>query len=179
MKIDIREILTLPTNIMIALAIASGISLFSPDLVADQMYITDLRNKYGLFIGIVFIITVSILIVNLIYKIATSVRKAKNQKLFYETAGKRLNDLNRYQKAIMYSLYQEDNRTLPLPVYDGAIAELAQHIMVNKMPGEHPVRNIDNPRIPHMLQPWVINELNESPELRASFKEAYEAQISK
>jgi len=179
LKIDIREILTLPTNIMIALAIASGISLFSPDLIADQMYITDLRDKYGLFIGIVFIITISILIVNLVYKISTSVRKAKNEKLFYETAGKRLKNLNRYQKAIIFGLYQEDNRTLPLPVYDGAMAELAEHMMVNKIPGEHPVHSMENPRIPHMLQPWVVNELNNSTELRASFKEAYEMQISK
>lgn len=164
---------------MIALVIASGISLFSPDSIANQMYITDLRDRYGFFIGIVFIITFSVLIVNLGYKITTSVRKAKNEKFFYETGGKRLSNLNRYQKAIIYGLYQEDNRTLPLPIYDGAIAEMEQHVMVNRIPGEHSVHNLDSPRIPHMLQPWVANELTNNPKLLASLKEAYEEQIAK
>jgi hypothetical protein len=84
MKIDlnIKEILTLPTTIMAALSLASAILLFSPTALIERMYMLDFREKYGFIIGIVFIVSISILIVNLLYKTSTSISNAKSKKEF-------------------------------------------------------------------------------------------------
>lgn len=39
MKIDIKEILTLPNNIMAGLTLATGILLFSPDSFLKTFYV--------------------------------------------------------------------------------------------------------------------------------------------
>ncbi|MCP1190823.1 superinfection exclusion B family protein [Priestia flexa] len=181
MKIDfnIKEILTLPTTIMAALSLASGILLFSPTVIIEKMYMVDFRNKYGFIIGIVFIVSISILVVNLIYKISTSVSNAKAQKRFFATADKRLSNLNRYQKAILYVLYQQDNRTLPLPLHDGAVLELEQKMMIGKATSQYMVSDLNNAVFPYLLQPWVAEELNNKSNLLLEFRHAFEDQDDK
>lgn len=181
MKIDfnIKEILTLPMTIMAALSLASGILLFSPTALIERMYMLDFREKYGFIIGIVFIVSVSILFVNFIYKTSTSISNAKSKKNFYATAEKRLQKLNNYQKAILYALYQQDNRTLPLPLHDGAVLELEQNMMVGKATSQYFVNDLNNASFPYLLQPWVVDELNNKSNLLSDFRRAFELQYQK
>ncbi|MED4016291.1 superinfection exclusion B family protein [Sutcliffiella cohnii] len=181
MKIDfnIKEILTLPTTIMAALSLASGILLFSSTTILEKMFMIDFRDNYGFIIGIVFIVSLSILIVNLIYKIAKSISDARAKKYFYETAEKRLLKLNNYQKAIIYELYQQDNRTLPLPLHDGAVLELEQHIMIGKATTQYMVSDLNNASFPYLLHPWVVDELINKPGLLKNFNDAYNALYEK
>jgi len=176
MKIDfnIKEILTLPTTIMAALSLASGILLFSPTAFIERMYMLDFREKYGFIIGIVFIVSISILIVNLIYKTSTSISNAKSRKNFYATAERRLQKLNGYQKSIIYMLFQQDNRTFPLPLHDGAVLELEQNLMVGKATSQYFVSDLNNAVFPYLLQPWVVDELNNKANLLSDFRRAYE-----
>lgn len=181
MKLDlnIKEILTLPTTIMAALTLASGILLFSPTALIEQMYMIDFREKYGFIIGIVFIVSISILIVNIIYQTSTAISNAKSKKQFYATAEKRLQKLNSYQKAIIYALYQQDNRTLPLPLHDGAVLELEQDIMVGKATTQYMVSDLNNALFPYLLQPWVVDELNSKTDLLSDFRSAFVLQYDK
>lgn len=179
MKIDIKEILTLPTTIMAALSLASGIILFSPTLIVEQMYMTVFRDNYGFIIGIVFIVSTSILIVNLIYKTTRSIYNARAKKYFYATAEKRLQKLNNYQKAIIYALYQQDNRTLPLPLHDGAVLELEQNMMIGKAASQYMISDLNNALFPYLLHPWVSDELNNKPKLLADFHTTFRIQFEK
>lgn len=181
MKVDfnIKEILTLPLTIMAALTLASGIFLFSPTVLIEKMYMIDFRDKYGFIIGIVFIVSISILIVNLIYSISTSISNANAKKNFFATAENRLQKLNSYQKAIIYALYEQDNRTLPLPLHDGAVHELEQNMMIGKATTQYLVSDLNNALFPYLLQPWVADELNNKPNLLSDFRNAFELQFDK
>ncbi|WP_144481386.1 superinfection exclusion B family protein [Cytobacillus oceanisediminis] len=181
MKIDfnISEILTLPTTIMAALSLASGILLFSPTSLLDQMFMLDFRDKYGFIIGLVFIVSVCILIVNLIYQTVKSMSNVKAKRNFYANAEKRLQKLNDYQKAIIYALYQEDNRTLPLPLHDGSVLELEQNYMIGKATSQYMVSDLNNALFPYLLQPWVSDELSNKSNLLSEFNAAFEIQYEK
>jgi len=179
MKIDIKEILTLPTTVMAALTLASGILLFSPETLLATMYMTEFRNSYGFIIGIVFIVSLSILIVNLIYTIAKVISHTRAKKHFYATAEKRLRKLNNYQKTIIFALSQEDNRTLPLPLHDGAVLELEQNKMIGKASSQYMVSDLNNALFPYLLHPWVSDELNNKPELLTDFQTASSLQYKK
>lgn len=133
---------------------------------------SNFRDKYGFIIGIIFLVSASILIVSFGYWLFRLLRNKWLEKKFYETGEKRLNDLNDYQKAIIYGLYQEDNRTAPLPLHDGAVSELEYHVMIGKVSSTQMV-NMMNPAISYMLQPWVIWKLDENQELRTSFYNAF------
>lgn len=181
MNIDfnIKEILTLPTTIMTALSLASGILLFAPTALLKQMFMLPFRDRYGFIIGLVFVVSISILIVNLIYKTATSISNTRAKRRFYANAEKRLQKLNVYQKAIIYALYQEDNHTLPLPIHDGAVLELEQKIMIGKATTQYMVSDLKNAQFPYLLQPWVSDELNNKPNLLSELRIAFEMQYDK
>lgn len=66
---DFVDFLKLPPNILGALAVASGILLLLPDKVIKKLYMTEFRDKYGFTIGIIFIVSLSILIILLVLKI--------------------------------------------------------------------------------------------------------------
>jgi len=174
---DIKEILTLPNTIMAALTLASGMLLFFPITLLDRLFMLDFREKNGFIIGIVFIVSLSILIVNLIYRTAKTISSVKAKKKFYATAEKRLRKLNDYQKAIIYALYDQDNRTLPLPLHDGAVIELENNYMIGKATTQYFVSDLNSAKFPYLLQPWVSDELKNKPDLLSDFSSAFRSQM--
>ncbi|MCY8513806.1 superinfection exclusion B family protein [Bacillus atrophaeus] len=181
MNIDfkITELLTLPAAIMTAISIASGILLFSPIAFLDKLFMLGFREKYGFIIGLIFLLSVSILIVNLIIQTFKTISKNKIQKEFYATAEKRLRKLSTYQKTIVYELFKQDDRTLVLPIHNGAVKELEQNLVIGKAASNYFVEDLNNASIPYHLQPWVSGELNSKPELLYDFKEACKIQYDK
>lgn len=181
MKIDfnIKEILTLPILIYTALSLGSGMILFFPTGILKLLFMLEFRQKYGFIIGLVFVLSVSILIVNLIYKISNYILKIKAEKNFYATAEDRLKKLNNYQKAIIYTLFIQENRTFLLPLHDGAVTELEQKYMIGKATTQYMISDLNNASFPYLLQPWVSDELNNKPNLLSDFLTAFELQCEK
>lgn len=175
MKFDfnLADFFKLPTKIMFALALASGIVLFLPDNIVAKMYMVDFRNKYGFAIGLLFLISFSILVVTLIIGIYKYFSHKRSMKKFKATAKERLQKLDNYQKAIVYGLYMEDNHTSELPFHDGAVKWLKQNIIITETASQYAVSDLNNAVFPYMLHPWVVEELQKDSELLASFCDAY------
>lgn len=173
MKFDFNlvDFFKLPTKIMFALA--SGMVLFLPDNIVAKMYMVDFRNKYGFAIGLLFLISFSILAVTLIIGIYKYFSHKRSMKKFKATAKERLQKLDNYQKAIVYGLYMEDNHTSELPFHDGAVKWLKQNIIITETASQYAVSDLNNAVFPYMLHPWVVEELQKDSELLASFCDAY------
>ena len=141
MKFDFNlvDFFKLPTKIMFALALASGMVLFLPDNIVAKMYMVDFRNKYGFAIGLLFLISFSILAVTLIIGIYKYFSHKRSMKKFKATAKERLQKLDNYQKAIVYGLYMEDNHTSELPFHDGAVKWLKQNIIITETASQYAV----------------------------------------
>lgn len=63
---DFIEFLKLPPNILAAISLVSGTILFANDELLKKLYMTNFRNDYGFVVSIIFLISVSILIVLLL-----------------------------------------------------------------------------------------------------------------
>lgn len=175
MKFDfnLADFFKLPTKIMFALALASGMVLFLPDNIIAKMYMVDFRNNYGFAIGLLFLISFSILAVTLIIGIYKYFSHKRSMKKFKATAKERLQKLDNYQKAIVYGLYMEDNHTSELPFHDGAVKWLKQNIIITEAASQYAVSDLNNAVFPYMLHPWVVEELQKDSELLVSFCDAY------
>ncbi|MBL2533665.1 hypothetical protein ELJ74_29905, partial [Klebsiella pneumoniae] len=110
------------------------------------------------------------------YRTTKAVQSKNAQKKFYAEAEKRLKSLNNYQKCIIYALYNEHNRTLPLPLHDGAILQLENNYMIGKATTQYMVSNLNNARFPYLLQPWVAEELTNKPNLLSHFASVFESE---
>ena len=175
MKFDfnLADFFKLPTKIMFALALASGMVLFLPDNIVAKMYMVDFRNKYGFTIGLLFLTSFSILAVTLIIGIYKYFSHKRSMKKFKATAKERLQKLDNYQKAIVYGLYMEDNHTSELPFHDGAVKWLKQNMIITETTNQYLVSDLNNAVFPYMLQPWAVEELQNDSELLATFHTAY------
>lgn len=171
---NLFKILNLPIKIICAIAIASGIILFLPYNLAVKLYMESFRSTYGFAIGIVFIVSTSIILVTLCILVIQYITKKFKNKIFYKNSSKRLNELSHYQKAIVYGLLLETNYTHELPLNDGAVRGLESYIMITKAASQYPVEDLYNPIFPYMLQPWVINRLNDNEDMKNEFRLAYE-----
>lgn len=171
---NLFDFFKLPIKIMGALSIASGIILFLPDSIIKRLYIVSFREKYGFTIGIIFIVTISILLVSLIVVVYKFFLNIYRKKKFEENAPKRLKSLTQYQKAIIYDLYIEDNYTDEIPLNDGAVIILENNLMISKAASQYMVEDLNDALYPYMLQPWVINRLNSDNEMKKDFQIAYE-----
>ena len=127
---NLADFFKLPTKIMFALALASGMVLFLPENIVSKMYMVDFRNKYGFAIGLLFLISFSILIVTVVIGGYKYFSHKHAMKKFKATAKERLQKLDDYQKAIVYGLYMEDNHTGELPLHDGAVKWLKQNKVI-------------------------------------------------
>ena len=174
MSIDfnIADVFKLPVKIFAAIALGTGLILFLPDETISQIYLSEFRNTFGFILCLVFVISISVVGVTLIIAcynaLSSTVLFAKTKK----AREKRINNLDDYQKAIVYLLYSEINHTGELPINDGSVHWLEQNLIIGKAASQHFITNIESPEFPYMLQPWAIEYLNNNKELLAKMEKA-------
>ncbi|MBG9785614.1 super-infection exclusion protein B [Shouchella lehensis] len=169
-NVSIKDILTLPVNIMAALSLASGFLLLASDDLLNKFFLREFLIDYGYIIGLVFIVFISILIITLIINISKFIEAKRNQNKFYKNAPKRIRSLTNFQKAIVYGIYKEDNHTAPLPITDGAVVELEQKFVIGKTTNQIITDNLNDPKFPYLLQPWVVEVISNNTELEEDLR---------
>ena len=165
---EFLDFLKLPTYILGALAIASGILLFAPDSVIQMLYMTEFRAKYGFTIGIIFITSVSILTVLIIKLIYKAISGKHNLKKLKEAQTKFLMKLDGEKVDLINTFIQQTTHTLMLPMNDGLVIEL-QHYSVISPAGQTHMVSMPNPQITFFLQPWVLERIKENEELQKKY----------
>lgn len=174
MSIDfnIADVFKLPVKIFAAITLGTGLILFLPDDIISKLYLSDFRNTFGFILGLVFVISLSIVGVTIIiacYKLISSrILFSKTKK----TREKCINSLDEYQKAIVFLLYSEMNHTGELPINDGSVRWLEQNWIIGKAANQHFISDIESPEFPYMLQPWAIEYLNSHNELLVKMEKA-------
>lgn len=173
MKLDlnITDVLNLPVKIMSALTLASGFLLLLPKKFLAKLYLTPFIDKYGFIIGLVFIISLAILLVTLIIQIFNHLSEKKKKKWFYDTASERLMKLSPYEKVIVLILYENANYTHLLPIHDGAVKKIEGDFIIGKVASQYAVADINNAKFPFLLQPWVVSELQKNEDLLKNFED--------
>ena len=175
---NITDVFKLPVKIFAAIALGTGIILFLPDAVIQKLYLTSFRNSFGFVIGLVFVISVSIVGVTIVI----AIYQAFSRKILFSKSKKSrekcLNKLDAYQKTIVYSLYEEMNHTDELPIHDGSVIWLEQNMIIGKAASQHFIDDPMNPQFPYMLQPWAVAYLNDHEELLNDFRDSAEKFIA-
>lgn len=177
MNFNITDFFKLPSNVMSAISLATGIILFLPDKLLKKMYMIEFKNKWGFIIGVTFIISTSILVIGILSNICKSLYNKYSNFKFKKNSNKLLSSLDMYKKTIVYMLYKEHNKTSELPLNDGAVVFLEHWMVIQKAASQYAVEDLINPRFPYFLQPWVVDKLNKEEGLLLSFKNAAEQQL--
>ena len=165
---DLLELLKMPAYLLGALAIASGILLFSPDNIISMLYMTEFRTNYGFGIGITFTLSFSILVVLLLKLAYKGLKDKYDIWQLKKSQNKFLMKLNNQKVGLIKEFIKQPTHTVILPMHDGLVLEL-QHFVVISPAGQTHMISMDYPQIPYFLQPWVIERINENEELKKKF----------
>lgn len=165
---DFDDFLKLPPNILAALSIASGALLILPDKIAEKFFIMEFRDKYGFTIGIIFVVSTSILIVLILSKVYYYFHDKSSSKKLVEAQTKYLKRMNRQQVVLIREFINDPTHTLELPYNNGLVIEL-QHLQIITPAGQTHLVDMLDPHIKYFLQPWVIQRINNDEELKQKF----------
>lgn len=161
---DFVNLLKLPPKILAGLAIASGLLLFLPDKIISKLYMDSLKSKYGFLIGVIFIVTISILTCYTLIVVGKAILHTYNNKRLIKYRKAFLKKLDYEDKILIREMMEQPGKTLELPVNHGTVIKLAYYNVITPTGSSHLVDPFDM-RIIYFLQPWVIQEITANPDL--------------
>ncbi len=161
---DFIDFVKLPPSILSALALASGFIIFAPSALLRRLYFVDFKDNYGFYIGIVFIVSLSILFVYIVGKPVKLISDKLRDKRLNEHKFKCLKELSTDEKELIRQMMSRSHYTMELPVNSGVVVKL-QHLYIIGPAGSTHIVNGYDMRIPYFVQPWVIKMSCENPDI--------------
>lgn len=172
MKIeDFIKFLKLPPNILAAVSLVSGIILFADDELLKKLYMINFRNDYGFIVSIIFLISISILIVLLFSTILAKIKNKYDKSRLKKGKIKYLLNLDNVKVQTIKSFIKETTHTLKINQNDGLTQELLYYGIISLAGKTQPVDFGYNNEIylSYFLQPWVIKLISEDRELKKKY----------
>lgn len=155
------------TPALVALVVFTGCILFLPENVLKTIGLNDLPNAWRTAIGIVFLLTSSIVLVILLsYPTNAIWRKIQNNRR-YKLLKKRYIGLSKEHKAIICTMFASKEKGGYLCQSDGTTAYLLENLFILRSTQFISPEIIMSERqyFLYCLQPWVIDLLNKDNEL--------------
>ena len=138
--------------------------MFLPTTILAQLKLGDLRDDWGQMIGLLFLITVSALVIKILWVPINAYKRYKFRKNKYRY----LRNMDRYMIDIVHDLLVNSDNTLVLPVNNGLVAELRSNLVISPVSNTFLVDGL-NPQIPFFLEPWASDIIREHEDLRRKF----------
>ena len=165
---ELIDFIKLPINILSALMIASGILLFAPENIIFNLYMTEFKVKYGFALGMVFIVSSSIVMVDVLKRPYRALVRWYELKKLKEEQRNVLLKFDGAKIELINKFIQQSTHTLMLPMQDGLVIEL-QHYGVISPAGQTHMVSMLNPAIKFFLQPWVLERIKENKKLQMKY----------
>lgn len=124
---DIKKI---PTKFLFVIWLSSGFILFVPNNFLIKLNLSDFLKDYGKYIGIIFLISSTFLMVTLLYYIGSLINRYRMTKKIKDSILNDIKCLNINEKALLREFYINDKQTLQMPLDNDTVVGLVnKHII--------------------------------------------------
>lgn len=162
------DFLKMPLSIWCAFALASGSVLFLPDVVIESLYLLEVKEQYGLIIGAIFLLSLSLVTVSFIGKVWGLVVEQINFRRVKRKQVKCLLGLDCLETNLIIKFLQIPTHTLPLPIDDGVTAALNGYGIIS-LTSSIQTLSYEGYEVNYFLQPWVRDLIKENKKLQKKF----------
>ena len=150
---------------LVAIALIAGMILFLPASLLSKMNLDNLPALWKSIIGIVFLLSVALILTILVFSLVFRIEKSKKTKKALNDYKKLLLSLSPTQKDIVSRLIKSDDKTIVLDSNSGDTIYLLNARIIFR-PGQFCDYGLDNKiymtYVPH---PWLQRLYLEEPEL--------------
>ena len=140
------------------LVIPTGALLFFPEKCLEQMRLIEIKNNFGQWIAIIFLLIISVIIIDFftcIINIFKTKHRFKNGQKYFD---KIMETMNITDKKIIFEVYKNDNANLP--INNASVEKLTAQKVITRPSIGVPVSGLN---FSYCLQPWVIEWLKNHP----------------
>lgn len=132
---NIKKPLTLPIKIIGSICLASGLLLYSfrnPDFISF-LFLENFNNNNKMYLSLVFILSFSILFLNIVSVIRIYHSIINNRMIYEEKIDDVLSSLNLNEKSLIRSFYLKFDNTLIIDSNNGMIRKLEHYKIIYKI----------------------------------------------
>ena len=129
-----------------------------------MLYLDGIKEKYGIYIGLVFVISVSMFVVFLIGQLLKWVKKKYDLFKRKHEQYKFLKQLDQTRVDLIKKFINDPDNTVLLPVQNGLVVEM-EHCRVIYTTANSQLVDMLEPKMYYALQPWVIARIKEHSDL--------------
>lgn len=120
---SIFDITKLPTKIFLVLSLISGFFIFANEDLIKKFKLEKL-DIYGQYIGVIFLFSASLVIINFVIWISTTLSTKIRIKKLKNEFSKRLKELDFYEQAVLREFYINGKNSLKMPIDDAVVSGL-------------------------------------------------------
>ena len=120
----ITDLAKVPTRFFAVLAIASGLLIFLPLSWLSQMSITQIREGYAPYIGAAFVLSISLLVVELGIWFYGRNQRERQKKTAESAVQNSMLELDGAEKTVLREFFIKSTKSLRLPIDQPAVASL-------------------------------------------------------
>ncbi|GAA0485608.1 hypothetical protein IRB23M11_09290 [Alkalibacterium sp. m-11] len=165
---DFIQLLKLPPTILAAVALGTGLILFLPVNILQRLGLDKIPEQWKTILGLVFIISLSLLVVYFIIKVVRSIVSKYYRIRFKQIFPKVMNDLRNEELAVVALLYRSPNYTSRLPYTDGVTIRLKSKNVI-QLTSSNNLAYGDDLVMPFTITPIAQDYIDKHPELIENF----------
>ncbi|MBP7222740.1 MAG: superinfection exclusion B family protein [Sedimentibacter sp.] len=159
----VLELIKLPIIYISAFLLSSSCFIFMPDSILINLGVIDIRNKYRSYIGIIFILSLSIILVNIIAYFLKVLRRKYIDYIWRRAAIKTLRNLNNAEKAILLNMMISGTYSKPIDITSGCHNRLEHYIIIYRASNLSTIGTL----FTFNMQPWVVDYIRKNEKILA------------
>jgi Super-infection exclusion protein B len=154
------EFIKLPMTYIFGFALISGTLLFANESILIHLGIKEFVQKYKMWIGLSFIVSLGLLIPNVLLNIWRNVQRGIKHRRIIRLRKEKLRNLTPEEKIILSKYFKDNTKTCYFSITDGRIRELEFYKIIYR------ASNVGwGGSFAYNIQPWAWDYLKEHPEL--------------
>ncbi len=152
-KFDVIEFLKLAPKYFLPLLLFSAILIFIPNSWLEFLHLDSIVVDYRWIAALVFILSLSMFVGGILIKVYDVLKnKIKNRRVNKRTKNK-LTNLSETQRGILLKFVEEDVKSVTLPMANGEVADLENHLIIYRATIMSTDMGIDGYYFDYCLQP--------------------------
>lgn len=121
----IFDLTKVPTRFFLLLSIVSSFILFvDQDFLNEKLFLVNVKEKYGWILGVVFILTTGLVLLNFTIWVFKPIKRKINFKKWNEKFAKRVSSFDRVEKSILREFILSGQKSIEMPIDNPSVSGL-------------------------------------------------------
>lgn len=150
---------------LVAISILTGLMIFLPDNILEQLGLSNLDQFVNSIVGILFLLSITLIVTILISTVFNNIRSKINNIVLIKKLRKKYLRLSKHQKEIIIVLLSSSSKSIKLDVLSGDTVYLIQNKFIYKPNQVIDQISLYDNMFTFVPEPWLMDLYQKEPGL--------------